>query len=50
MESMDLLKEGKPTEEIAGKFNMQVAKALSQGKGQVQAERRQRKHTPSFSR
>ena len=37
MESMDLLKQGKPTEEIAGQFNMQVAKALSQGKGQVQA-------------
>ena len=37
MESMDLLKQGKPTEEIAGNFNMQVAKALSQGKGQVQA-------------
>jgi len=37
MESMDLLKQGKPTEEIAGPFNLQVAKALSPVKGQVQA-------------
>ena len=37
MESFDLHREGKSAEEIAGGFNLRVARALSQGKGQVQA-------------
>ena len=50
MESMDLLKQGKPTEEIAGQFNMQRQRPCHRAIPGAKRERRQRKHTPSFSR
>ena len=38
MESMDLLKQGKPTEEIAGKFNMQVARPCHRARAKCKRE------------